>query len=266
MKLTYQICKKIMSVFGNYSRYYDLLYRDKDYIGEARFIHQLIQNHAPNSQSILELGCGTGNHAMLLAKEGYSIHGIDLSEEMLQQARDRLSNLTPDLVSHLTFSSGDIRHVRLNQKFDVILSLFHVISYQTSNEDLQAAFATVKEHLKPGGIFIFDCWYGPAVLSESPTVRIKRLENDEIQITRIAEPEVYPNDNLVDVNYQVFIRDKDSKSVDEIQETHRMRYLFQPEVNLLLNNLGFTVVDSKEWITRNTPSFKTWGIYFIAQL
>ena len=255
-----------MSVFGNYSQYYDLLYRDKDYIGEAQFIHQLIQNHAPNPQSILELGCGTGNHAMLLAKEGYSIHGIDLSEEMLQQARDRLSNLPPDLASHLTFSSGDIRQVRLNQKFDVILSLFHVISYQTTNEDLQSAIATVKEHLKPGGIFIFDCWYGPAVLSESPAVRVKRLENEEIQITRIAEPLIYPNDNLVDVNYQVFIRDKNSGAFDEIQETHRMRYLFQPEINLLLNNLGFTVVNFKEWITGNTPSFKTWGIYFVAQL
>lgn len=255
-----------MTVFGNYSRYYDLLYRDKDYIGEAQFIHWLIQNHAPHAQSILELGCGTGNHAMLLAKEGYSIHGIDLSEEMLQQARDRLSNLPPDLASHLTFSSGDIRQVRLNQKFDVILSLFHVISYQTTNEDLQSAIATVKEHLKPGGIFIFDCWYGPAVLSESPAVRVKRLENEEIQITRIAEPLIYPNDNLVDVNYQVFIRDKNSGAFDEIQETHRMRYLFQPEINLLLNNLGFTVVNFKEWITGNTPSFKTWGIYFVAQL
>ena len=255
-----------MSVFANYARYYDLLYRDKDYIGEAQFIHQLIQNHAPNAQSILELGCGTGNHAMLLAKEDYHIYGIDLSEEMLQQARDRLSNLTPDLASHLTFSSGDIRHIRLNQKFDVILSLFHVISYQTSNEHLQATFATVKEHLKPGGIFIFDCWYGPAVLSELPTVRIKRLENDEIQITRIAEPEVYPNDNLVDVNYQVFIKDKNNGSVDELQETHRMRYLFRPEVTLFLNSLGFTVVDCNEWITDHSPSFKTWGVYFIAQL
>lgn len=255
-----------MSVFGNYSQYYDLLYRDKDYIGEAQFIHQLIQNHAPNPQSILELGCGTGNHAMLLAKEGYSIHGIDLSEEMLQQARDRLSNLPPDLASHLTFSSGDIRQVRLDQKFDVILSLFHVISYQTTNEDLQAAFATVKEHLKPGGIFVFDCWYGPAVLSESPTARIKRLENDEIQITRIAEPLMYPNDNLVDVNYQVFIKDKNSGSVDELQETHRMRYLFKPEVELLLREFQMQIVACSEWMSDQKAGFDTWGVCFIGRI
>lgn len=255
-----------MSVFGNYSRYYDLLYRDKNYQGEAQFIDQLIQNYYPKSQSILELGCGTGNHAILLAKEGYSIHGIDLSEEMLQQARDRLSGISSHLASRLSFSSGDIRKTRLNQKFDVVLSLFHVISYQTTNEDLQAAFATVKEHLKPGGIFIFDCWYGPAVLSEPPAVRVKRLENEEIQIIRIAEPLMFANDNLVDVNYQVFIKDKKSGVVDELQETHRMRYLFQPEIKLLLNQLNLNVVDYKEWMTGNTPSGKTWGVYFVAQL
>lgn len=254
-----------MTVFGDYSRYYDLLYRDKDYIGEAQFIHQLIQNYAPKTQSILELGCGTGNHAMLLAKEGYNVHGIDLSEEMLQQARDRLSNLPPDLASHLTFSQGDIRNVRLKQKFDVILSLFHVISYQITNEDLQAAFATVKEHLKPNGIFIFDCWYGPAVLSQSPTVRVKRLENEEILITRIAEPEIYPNDNLVDVNYQVFIKDKKSGSVDELQETHRMRYLFQQELNLFMNSFELKIVDCCEWMTGCQPNVNTWGVYFVGQ-
>ncbi|WP_341999478.1 hypothetical protein [Chlorogloeopsis sp. ULAP02] len=66
-----------MSVFGNYARYYDLLYRDKDYVGEALFIRRLIQNHAPEAQDILELGCGTGNHAVLLAKEGYKVHGVE---------------------------------------------------------------------------------------------------------------------------------------------------------------------------------------------
>ena len=255
-----------MSVFGNYSQYYDLLYRDKDYIGEAQFIHQLIQNHAPNPQSILELGCGTGNHAMLLAKEGYSIHGIDLSEEMLQQARDRLSKFHPDLASKIKFSQGDIRQTRLNQKFDVVLSLFHVISYQTTNEDLLAAFTTAKEHLKPGGIFVFDVWYGPAVLTELPVARVKRLEDEDIVVTRIAEPVIHPKENLGDVNYQIFIKEKSTNEVEDLQETHRMRYLFKPEIGLLLSKAHLKLVNSGEWMTTNNPSFNTWGVYFIAQL
>lgn len=252
-----------MSIFNNYARYYDILYRDKDYVGETKFIQQLIQTHAPNAQNILELGCGTGNHAVLLAKEGYQIHGVDLSQEMLRKADSRLSQLDPELASQLKFTHGDIRHLRLNQTFDVILSLFHVISYQTTNEDLLAAFATVKEHLKPGGIFVFDIWYGPAVLTERPTVRVKRLENEEILVTRIAEPVVHANENLVDVNYQVFIKDKNSSAVNELRETHRMRYLFKPEIELVLQEFQMRILESQEWMTNREPGFDTWGVYFV---
>jgi SAM-dependent methyltransferase len=252
-----------MSVFGNYARYYDLLYRDKDYAAEAQFVHQLIQIHAPNTKSILELGCGTGNHAVLLAKEGYTIHGVDRSTEMLAKASDRLSYFPQELASKLTFSPGDIREVRLDRQFDAIISLFHVISYQTTNADLKAAFATVKSHLKPGGIFIFDCWYGPAVLSDRPAVRIKRLEDEEILVTRIAEPVMHPNDNLVDVNYQVFIKDKNNEAVTELKETHRMRYLFKPEVDFLLLDSQLSILECKEWITNKELNFTTWISYYI---
>ncbi|MER3434317.1 MAG: SAM-dependent methyltransferase [Leptolyngbya sp. ERB_1_1] len=253
-----------MSVFGSYARYYDLLYRDKDYVGEAQFIHRLIQTHAPDAQNVLELGCGTGSHAVLLAKEGYQIHGVDFSEEMLEKASDRLSQLPTGLASRLKFTCGDIRQIKLNQTFDVVLSLFHVISYQTTNEDLLAAFATVKRHLKPGGMFVFDVWYGPAVLSDRPTLRVKRLEDETISVTRIAEPVIYPNENLVNINYQVFIKDKSNSFVDEIHEVHCMRYLFHPEVSLLLNNAGLKILDAQEWMSGNTLGFDTWGATFLA--
>jgi SAM-dependent methyltransferase len=252
-----------MKVFGNYSRYYDLLYRDKDYATEAKFVHDLIQEHKPDAQSILELGCGTGRHSEILADYGYHIHGVDLSEEMLQKGSDRLSKLPPDLASRLKFFQGDIRNLQLNQKFDVIVSLFHVISYQTTNDDLLATFHTVKTHLKQGGIFIFDCWYGAGVLSDPPTVRVKRLEDETMKITRIAEPIIHPNDNLVDVNYQVFIEDKNTDKIEEIKETHTMRYLFKPEIEFFLKISNLTLIETQEWMSKDKPSIKTWNIYFI---
>jgi SAM-dependent methyltransferase len=254
-----------MDVFGNYARYYNLLYRDKDYAGEVEFIHQLLRTYASQTQSILELGCGTGTHALLLAKQGYSVHGVDLSAEMLQQASERLSQLPQELASKLVYSQGDIRTIRLDQQFDAIVSLFHVFSYQTTNQDLQATFATVNAHLKPGGVLIFDCWYGPAVLSDRPTVRIKRLEDKEISITRIAEPVMHPNENLVNVNYQVFIKDKHNGAVEELQETHTMRYLFKPEVDLLFKASQLELIASHEWMTKSEPGFNTWGVYFVGR-
>jgi SAM-dependent methyltransferase len=253
----------ILTIFNNYACYYDLLYRDKDYTAEAEFIDRLIQQQAPNTSTILELGCGTGNHALLLAREGYFVHGVDLSAEMLKCAQERAERAKPELAARLQFSQGDLREVRLDLKFDAVLSLFHVISYQTTNEDLLAAFTTVKTHLKSGGIFIFDVWYGPTVLSDPPVVRIKRLEDRSIQVTRIAEPIMYPNENLVDVNYQVFVKDKDSGAIDELTETHRMRYLFRTELELLLGQLQMYIIEDGEWLTHHRPGLNTWGVYFI---
>ncbi len=252
-----------MNVFSNYARYYDLLYRDKNYTKEAQFIHQLLLNHAPNAVSLLELGCGTGIHAALLAQSGYQVHGVDISVEMLEQSALRRNQLPPDIASKLEFSQGDIREFRVDQQFDAIISLFHVISYQTTNQALQATLATVKAHLKPGGIFIFDCWYGPTVLSDRPTVRIKRLEDELIEITRIAEPTIHANENLVDVNYKVLIKDKNSSIVEEIRESHQMRYLFKPEIELILNQFQMEVIDYRGWMTNKEPGFDTWSVYFV---
>jgi predicted TPR repeat methyltransferase len=80
-----------MTIFGAYAQYYDLLYRSKNYVAEAQYIHQLIQSYVPGALSVLDLGCGTGAHAVQLAREGYRIHGVDLSTGMLERAKSRLA-------------------------------------------------------------------------------------------------------------------------------------------------------------------------------
>jgi SAM-dependent methyltransferase len=246
-----------MSVFGTYSRYYNLFYRDKDYAGEAEYVHGLIQRNRPGAQSVLDLGCGTGRHALLLAEKGYAVAGVDRSEEMLAVAREASPG---EIAYHL----GDIRSVRLDRTFDAVVSLFHVISYQTANADLRDAFATARTHLAPGGVFIFDCWYGPAVLTDRPTVRVKRLEDEEIAVTRVVEPVMHANLNQVDTHYQVLIKSKASGTVEELHEIHNMRYLFQPEIELLLGNAGLRLTVAEEWMTGRPLGYDTWGACFVA--
>jgi len=253
-----------MNVFGKYAQYYDLLYRDKDYYGEVRFIDRMIQKYAPSAKHLLELGCGTGIHAEQLAAARYTVHGIDLSDEMLKSAEDRLQHLPKEVAKRLSFQCGDIRRFHHSGRFDAVISLFHVMSYQTQNSDLLAVFNTAKQHLKPKGIFIFDCWYGPAVLSDPPVVRVKRLEDERIEITRIAEPEMYPNENRVDVHYQVFIKDKSSGKVEILEETHKMRYLFAPEIEQMLALSGLSLINYEEWLSGNELDFSTWNGCFIA--
>ena len=254
-----------MTVFAGYSRYYDLLYRDKDYAGEARYVASLIRRHAPEAKALLEMGCGTGAHAIELAELGFDVAGVDMSEGMLEAAEARRSSLAPELVAALEFAQGDARTVRLGRKFDAVISLFHVMSYQTSNVDLAAAFATAREHLEPGGVFVFDCWYGPAVLKQWPSVTEKHLSDDTTDVARRAEPVIHPTEDVVDVNYTVVVTDKVTGASETLRETHRMRYLFTPEIEMALSAAGMSLVDSRGWMTDSPPGFETWGAVFVGR-
>jgi SAM-dependent methyltransferase len=248
-----------MSVFNEYSSYYNLLYRDKDYDGEVEYICSLIDKHKPGAHKILDLGCGTGQHARRLKACGFFVHGVDQSSDMLEVANEYAEN------GRLSFTCSDIRSVKLNQSFDIVLSLFHVMSYLTENKDLEAAFSAAYGHLESGGVFIFDCWYGPAVLTDRPVVRVKRLEDDDIEVVRIAEPVLHANASVVDVNYHVIIRDKSTGAVKELRETHPMRYLFKPEIELMLEHAGFKLEDCFEYMTENEPGYDTWNACFIGR-
>lgn len=252
-------------VFDAYARYYDLLYQDKGYAAEAAYVASHIRKHVPQVKRILELGCGTGAHAEHLARIGYHVHGVDMSEAMLDRAMVRKATLPSEMATVLSFELGDVRTVRTGETYDTVISLFHVVSYQSENEDLQAMFATAREHLRAGGVFIFDAWYGPAVLADRPVVRVKELEDDDVRITRIAQPTLHPNRNLVDVHYRIIACEKKTGKYSETEETHRMRYLFAPEVELLARQAGFGVVDAREWMSGRVPGFDTWGVCFVCR-
>jgi SAM-dependent methyltransferase len=254
-----------MNSFQNYSQYYDLFYQDKSYEDEASFVDQIIKYHLYEAGTILEFGCGTGLHASKLAAKGYHVHGIDSSDQMLKKAQKNRMDLSPNVASQISFSHGDIRRHHIGDRFDAVVALFHVINYLPTNEDIKSAFECAKLHLNEGGIFLFDCWYGPAVLTDLPEVRIKRIENDKMNVVRIAEPNMVENSNLVDINYQVFIKNKLKDKLEIIEETHRLRYLFKPEVEYLLNEAGFELVESAEWLTGKNMGFNSWYVYFVGR-
>lgn len=249
-------------VFDAYAAYYDLLYRDKDYPAEARYVQSLLRRHGVSAGDILELGCGTGKHAEMLGRLGFSIHGLDSSPSMVERARERTP---PDLASQLQFDVGDARSTRLNRPFDAVISLFHVTSYQTTNEDLAGMFATAAAHLRTGGLFVFDFWYGPGVLTDPPVERVKNLEDGLIQVTRTAKPTLRPNENIVDVHYEVVVKQNGSGRVADIEETHSMRYLFLPEVRWMLQTAGMELLQAERWMSQEDLGCGSWQAVVIAQ-
>ncbi len=245
-------------VFSAYSAYYDLFYKDKNYEGEVKYLIDLANGPTGKIKTILELGCGTGGHAVHLAELGYSVTGIDISKTMLSQADDRKLGMTEDLSSQLDFTVGDIRNYRGDKKFDCVMSLFHVFSYQTSNLDLKKSIRTAWENLERGGVLIFDYWYGPAVISQLPESRTKEMENETYHVFRSASPKIDLNNNTVKVEYAITVNNKESGEREEISESHEMRYLFIPEL-LLLTEEYFEPIGHYGWGGKLSPSVDDWA-------
>jgi SAM-dependent methyltransferase len=245
--------------FNNYSTYYNLLYKDKDYKTEVNYITSLIKSAHPTAKTLLDVGCGTGKHLALLARQGFDCEGIDLSETMLQEARSNFSDIF--------FTQADARNFNLDKKFDVVTSLFHVVSYQTKNDDFLRCLKSIRTHLRDGGVFVFDFWYGPAVLIDPPVTRIKRLESDEMKVTRLAESKMHYNNNVVDVHYEILIENKHQSqcNIETINETHSMRYFFLPEIDFFLAQSNFKIINTYEWLKSTIPSEKSWNICVIAK-
>ena len=236
------------------SRYYDLLYQDKDSAAEAAYVDALLQRHGISGPELLEFGSGTGRHGCLLTKRGYRVRGLERSAAMVASAQQ-----TPGF----SCQKGDITSTRLEHRFDAVLALFHVVSYQTTNPAVQAVFANAAHHLGPGGLFLFDVWYSPAVAAQRPELRVKRLQSEDLAITRIAEPTLHPNANRVDVHYTVMAQDFASGTLHTFEETHPMRHFSLPELDFLAEVAGFECLTAEEWLSGAPPSEQTWGVCLV---
>lgn len=212
-----------------YAGQYDALYGDKDYPAECDAVETFMRRHASGSvRTVLDLGCGTGTHALLLADRGYVVTGVDRSAAMLARARTKASARTAGAPVP-TFLEGDVRTVRTGQTYDAVLMLFAVLGYQTGDGDVAAALRTAREHLRPGGVFICDVWFGPAVLAIGPSDRTKVIEDGDGTLARTAAGRLDETRHTCRVEYRS-TRTRGGQTVDEAVETHVMRYFFPLEL------------------------------------
>jgi len=226
-------------LYHKFAQYFDIIYADKDYEKECDFIESIIQAHnfSPNcSMKILDIGCGSGEHAIILNKKGHLMTGIDLSETMISKAREKSDGL------NINFQHMDMTKFLLKEKFDVCTCLFCGICYLSGINDLENTLKCVKESLQPSGLFIFDFWNGLAVTSQKPSTRIKDVKySDNNRIIRIAEPELNLTRQVCNIKYHCLVIEGE-KLVDEFEEIHPIRFFFPREIEGYLENNGFKVI------------------------
>lgn len=251
-----------MESFDKYAEYYDLIYHDKDYGKECNFIEEIIQNYSTNLvKTILDCGCGTGGHTIPLAQRGYAVTGIDASKRELKHARRKAkeSNVNAD------FQSGDLRQLELGKTVDACICMFAVLNYITVTEEIIETLRRIRRHLAADSLFVCDIWNGLAVLRQLPSVRVKVVQNEKIRVIRTVEPELDAFNHICRLKYRLLISHGD-KLIEEIIETHVIRYYFPQEIKHYLKDAGFEVLKICPFLDLNgMVDENIWNITIIAK-
>ena len=253
-----------MSVFGaDYADCYDILYRTKDYAGEVDLVERLLARHgAAGPKSILDLGCGTGNHALPLAERGHRVTGVDRSPGMLAQARAKAATLA--LAHAPLFVEGDVCRLDLGRRFDAALMMFMVLGYQFENADLVAALTALRSHLAPAGLFVFDVWNGLAVLAQRPSERTVEAIRGDTKIVRKTSTRLEPIAQLCHVHFAIERTDADGTTAWE--ETHTVRFFFPQELDLVLRCHGLRLLQLSRFPDgEGAPDENAWNMIGVAK-
>lgn len=220
----------------SFAELYDAIQAHRDLSGEVDRLHDVLRQTAGENAAILDLGCGTGLHALELAKRGFKVTGIDLSPDMIAVAQRKKGNAT--------FVCGDIGANGHLGPFDACISLFNVINCLEGLNSLCVFFKSVAAVLKPGARLICECWNPIAVIQSPPTRVTRNYETDLGTISRTALPKWDFMTQELQIDYDVEIRPRKSAGdVEKFSVSHHL-CLFTPlEVEFALKQAGFMMIE-----------------------
>lgn len=237
--------------YKNSARLYDLDNRDivnddiPFYTGYAR----------EQRGTVLELGCGTGRVAMALAAEGFDVTGLDLSEDMLDIFRKKLSKC-PEIADKITIVHGNMANFRLDRKFAMIIAPFRAFQALTEDADIVNCLYLVRNHLADGGIFIVNVFNPYGVLDESwcypETVQWERYDNasgchvvkkhwgDKIDV---GNQVIYPH-----FAYEVTYPDgRQERIVNDL----KLKYYYHDQLRKVVETAGLTIREEFSWYDKS---------------
>lgn len=192
---------------------------------------------ATKNARILELCCGTGRLTLPIAKDGYNITGVDITASMLAQAKTKAS----EAKLNIDFIEADIRNLTLPEQYDLIFIPFNSIHHLYTNKDLFEAFRVVKQHLKEGGLFLFDC-FNPNIQyivdSEKAQQEIANYTTKDNRVVQIQQTMKYETSTQINrIAWHYFINGE----FDSIQNLD-MRLYFPQELDAYIQHCGFTIM------------------------
>ncbi len=196
-------------MFTKSAHFYDAIYGFKDYEGESKQLHALIQKHKhSNGSTLLDVAFGTGGHIPYLGVH-YQVQELDLDDELLAVARTRHPNIL--------FHQGDTVDFELAERFDVITCLFSAIGYVKTEERLRQAIQTIADHLSLEGVLIVEPWFNPDVwVAGRP--HMLNIDEPDLKITRMNVSEREGDLAVIEFHYLVGT----AEGIDYFSERHEL--------------------------------------------
>ncbi|MFX0082541.1 MAG: class I SAM-dependent DNA methyltransferase [Candidatus Hodarchaeota archaeon] len=214
-------------MYKELAKYYDLIYSWKDYKKEVNSINKLIKKYKKSDgNKLLDVACGTGKHLEYF-RENFSCTGIDINDEMINAAKNSLSDVDFKTVDMINFS--------LNDKFDVITCLFSSIGYVKTYDNLEKTIINFGNHLKSSGVVIIEPWFTKSTYQVGH-LGMTTYDGENIKIARLNTTALENDVSIMEMHYLILERDKEVKYFVDKHEVG----LFEIDKFLeIMNDAGF---------------------------
>jgi ubiquinone/menaquinone biosynthesis C-methylase UbiE len=224
---------------ADFAALYDLFHGDKPYDTEGAFVGELFRERGVKPPGrLLDVACGTGQHAVRFLDAGWEVLGIDRSESMLAAARARAGNRAA------TFLEQDMAAIDIGGRpFDVAVCLFDSIGYALTNERVQSTLTGIHRVLRDGGLFVMEFWHAAAMLTSYDARREKTWTLSDGSVTRTSETSLDVPRQVARVAYHLVRRNASGEVTGESREIHENRFFLVQEMEYFLASAGFDVVD-----------------------
>jgi len=224
-----------------FARYYDQIYlKRKDYESESKVVQRIIRQFEQKpSKTLLDVGCGTGEHLKYLS-QSFQCKGIDISTEMIKTARAK--------VADAEFETADMIDFNLDEKFDVITCLFSSIGYVRTFKNLARTLTNFIHHLNTGGLTLVVPWVFKKDFQEG-IVSIDTYEADRTTLVRMGTSKLTRSQWLVYFHYLIGT----DGEIKHAREVHRMLAANHDDYIRAFNLAGYSnarFLKEDQWTTR----------------
>jgi len=225
--------------FSLEARFYDKIWGRHDYDADVRFLDGFFRKY--HCKSVIDVGCGTGNHALRLSKLGYQITGVDVSPTMLKIAKMK------DEEEKIRFVRGDMKKlekvVSKGQRFDAAICLGQVFSHLMTDKDVQAFFSRLHKILKQNGLFVFSARNAKKINEEYLNkLRLDHVVNEgKLQLLVLAHNKRdLENPNIIMWN-PIYLLKENNKVDLQIRE-HKLRWFEFSTLKGIVKENGFKII------------------------